>query len=524
MVVGSDARRRAAAGVEHGGERIDKIFRPGRPTAPPAVFPGRDQVQQASRAIEREPLVRLHVGVMHEQLAVIAESQVVRIAKAAADDLHAAPFGIGADDGAAGSFDADGVTGGIFIAGRHKVPFVIIAVRAGGIDLPVNLGVVAQQDVNQSVGAEDQAMSTMLERFALEFDERAHLFELPFLVQFGEAVKARSIGPFTSDEHIAVEGQNSLAILDFVAVRLDLVRDAVVIAVIDQQQRTPFLGGEDVPEFVEGHGDQRAGLFAGEDLLDLEFIHRFKAFILDEFGCHRRFEIFGGLRCRRGCGSIGCWNVGLGGVRRPRPSDLALVDDGGQIGRFVARSGIDSRGDFIAAVPGGGFTERAEDLSLGPATVVIDGGVPQRQGIGAGLPGVVAGVRDPLGVLFLDGHAGNQGGCLAGAVRDLDGNQIASLGDELGNVVFHEFLGRFPRADAAAVEVQLVGIIRGQRDDRGLRRLDRERLAKMADRAGGDRIFRMLGRPDPLGLLRGRCLIENRRGKRQRAKHTSHAA
>ena len=68
-------------------------------------------------------------------------------------------------------------------------------------------------------------------------------------------------------------------------------------------------------ELVEGHRDEGAGLIAGKDLLDLEFIDRLEAFILDELGSHRLFEFVGGvelgfcawLRLRPGGGSSrGC--------------------------------------------------------------------------------------------------------------------------------------------------------------------------------------------------------------------------
>ncbi len=58
-----------------------------------------------------------------------------------------------------------------------------------------------------------------------------------------------------------------LAVLHLVAVGFDLVGNLVAVAVVNEQQRTAFLRGQDVAEFRKGHRDQRAGFFAVENLL-----------------------------------------------------------------------------------------------------------------------------------------------------------------------------------------------------------------------------------------------------------------
>ncbi len=91
---------------------------------------------------------------------------------------------------------------------------------------------------------------------------------MPFRSLSVKPVKRAPFGTIAGDEHFAVECQDALTRFDAVAVGADLFGHAVFVLVKDQQQRTAFLGNDDVPELVECHRNHRTDLFIAQDTLN----------------------------------------------------------------------------------------------------------------------------------------------------------------------------------------------------------------------------------------------------------------
>ena len=164
----------------------------------------------------------------------------------------------------------------------------------------------------------------------------------------------------------------------------------------------------------------------------------------------------------------------------------------------------------LAAIPGSGGGEGPERLGGGPIAVVIKRRVPQRQRVQFGFPTGVGRERPPIAPLFFDGDSGDERRRLARFVGDLDRDQVGAADQVLRDIELDQLLGRFAGADPAAVEVQLVIVVGGDRNLARFRRLQRERLAEVADFARRHVVFGVFRRPDPLGVLRGQ-----RRGQQQ---------
>ena len=64
MVVNDHAGRRAAAGVEHGGQAVEIIVGPNAPAAARAEFGAGSHMQRAGGPIPGEAFVPFHVGIV----------------------------------------------------------------------------------------------------------------------------------------------------------------------------------------------------------------------------------------------------------------------------------------------------------------------------------------------------------------------------------------------------------------------------------------------------------------------------
>ena len=99
-------------------------------------------------------------------------------------------------------------------------------------------------------------MGTMLSRCPLELGQRFALFKLPIAIFVHQPIEPRTIWPLASDIHIAVEGQQTLNILNQIAIRLGRIWNAIAIGVVHQNEPTTLDRSDDVSEFIESHRDQ----------------------------------------------------------------------------------------------------------------------------------------------------------------------------------------------------------------------------------------------------------------------------
>ncbi len=99
-------------------------------------------------------------------------------------------------------------------------------------------------------------MGTVFAADAFEFDHRGHVFQRAVTIFVRQPIQRIALRTAGRDVYITVQSQNALAILDFVAVRFDRIRNVVFVAVIDQQQRTVCSARQQVAKLVERDRNQ----------------------------------------------------------------------------------------------------------------------------------------------------------------------------------------------------------------------------------------------------------------------------
>ena len=182
--------------------------------------------------------VPFHVRVVGEQFAVAIEGVVVGIAEAADEQLDEAAVGVGANDRAAGALIPTAWPLASSIFGRDQLAVVVMMVRAGRRDRPFDERMIADHDVDQPVGAEHRRVRSMLAHAAFELDEHVNLLGLAIAVGIGEPIERGAGGSVADGEHVLAERQNALAVLHEVAERRDRLELAVMVFVLNRQQRT----------------------------------------------------------------------------------------------------------------------------------------------------------------------------------------------------------------------------------------------------------------------------------------------
>ena len=135
---------------------------------------------------------------------------------------------------------------------------------------PFDEGMVADDDVDQPVGSEHGGVGTMFAHVTFELEEGFDFLGLAVAVGVAQAVEGRAAGPAADGEDVVAPSQDALAVLHLVAIRADRFELAVMVLVLDQQQRPLFLGSDDRAGFVEAHGHQRTGRAGDDDFLHLE--------------------------------------------------------------------------------------------------------------------------------------------------------------------------------------------------------------------------------------------------------------
>ena len=101
-VAENDGRGRREADVHHAGQRVGIPRGPAPGAVPPAVVRAGHDVQHAVGHIPRAAHVPLHVGIEGEEVAVLVEGDIERVAQAAGPELHLAAVGLHAQDVAGG--------------------------------------------------------------------------------------------------------------------------------------------------------------------------------------------------------------------------------------------------------------------------------------------------------------------------------------------------------------------------------------------------------------------------------------
>src|SRR5262249_6495665 len=140
------------------------------------------------------------------------------------------------------------VAAGILIARLHEISLVPIMVGAAAFGRLDATGMVAGRDVDQSIRAEHRSMRSVLVHLPFELENQLDRVGLAVLIFVRQAIHARSIGPVADGEDTAVESEDSLAILQLIAVRGDGFRDSVPIGIGNDQKRPPFARGQDFAE------------------------------------------------------------------------------------------------------------------------------------------------------------------------------------------------------------------------------------------------------------------------------------
>ena len=110
MVVDHDTGRRTAPGFGDWAYAVGLVSSKRRPSAAPAYFGPRLDLEYRRRSIPTRADVGFHIAVVNEQLGVRVECQVVGIANAAGIDCGIAPIEPTSRDRAARGLDTDRMT------------------------------------------------------------------------------------------------------------------------------------------------------------------------------------------------------------------------------------------------------------------------------------------------------------------------------------------------------------------------------------------------------------------------------
>ena len=209
---------------------------------------------------------------MNEEFALSVEGKIVGVSQASGDQLNGSSLGVGADHDAARGLAIHRVSAGIFVARLQQIAFDGVLVRtARGVWLQWAC-VVAQDDVQEAVGAQHNSVRAMFAQRSLESYDCFRGFEFAVAILVLQPIERLAFRSVSGDEHVAVERQHALTSGHLVAVHANLIVTAVAVAVVDQQQRAVAARCDDVSKLVERHGDQRARLFVIEQPLDAEFL------------------------------------------------------------------------------------------------------------------------------------------------------------------------------------------------------------------------------------------------------------
>ena len=190
---------------------------------------------------------------MCEQLARPIEGHAVAISQAAGEQLDEAAINVGADDRPARGFDPRRVSVRVFVLGRAEVAFIDVVQRAGRFRLFLDLGMITEHDVKQTVGAQSDRVRAVLGGFGGEFQKRFDGVRLVIAVFVGQAIQTLPVRPAADGVHLAVERQQALGIGHFVGKNFRLVVLAVMLAVANKQDSDFFSRGKNLPEFIERH-------------------------------------------------------------------------------------------------------------------------------------------------------------------------------------------------------------------------------------------------------------------------------
>jgi hypothetical protein len=478
MVIECHARRRAAPRIQHPGQPVGVVAGPARPTAAPTELgAGRDVVQR-SRLIPGSSQIGFRVAVVGEQIAFAVECQIVRVPQPAGQHLYSLAVDVQTQDRTAGGLNTDVVLPGDFEPRTDQCAFVVVPVRAAIFGLLGHLGVVAEHDIDGAVAAERQTVRPRLARSGGELEQRPDLVHASVAVLVQQPVQSASVRPLARHKHVAVQTKNSVAIRDQIGVDPDLVRPLIPVAVVDQQQLAAFARRDHVPELVERHRDQRTGRLAVQQGFHVKFRWRTE---------------------RADCRKLGRRFCNLLAHRRRR---VFVLNQSAAIGR--TRGAAANRRDRCDIVPRRRRSQRTENLCGFPPRVVVQRRVPERQRAQAGNPRIVCRelVRATRLVLNLDACGQRRRGSVG--VLDPDRHQIAAPRQEPRDVVPRQLASGSPRADAAAVDKQLVSVVGRDLDDALPHRRHLKRLAEMA-RCLRHSQTRMVRRPDPLSRFVGKA-------------------
>ena len=124
------------------------------------------------------------------------------------------------------------------------------------VDLLGHWGPVAQDDVQQPIAAQRQTMRSTETGIDRQHQQRLHLVRESVSVLVVQSVDTTPVRTVARDVHGTVQAENPVAVFDLVGINADLVRFSVALAVVDQQQLASLARGDDVPELVEGQGEQ----------------------------------------------------------------------------------------------------------------------------------------------------------------------------------------------------------------------------------------------------------------------------
>ncbi len=265
-------------------------------------------MQHARGAIPGEPDVPFHVGIGRKQLAAPVEREAVGIAESTGEDLDDAAGRVGAKDPPARRLDAEAIAVRVFVARREQVAFVVMMVWAVRVFRLFGLRVIADEHVDHAVGTKLRHVRAVLAHLAREFDEKidvlgrgrlgirrvifvgacfiglcfvgsglvvggfAFVAGRRLVIIVRDAIESRPVRPGADHEHLPVERQDALDVLDLVAIDRSFIRQAAVRRALEQQQWAGLTGRENFAEFVERHRQQRAGFLRVGDRLDAEFL------------------------------------------------------------------------------------------------------------------------------------------------------------------------------------------------------------------------------------------------------------
>ncbi len=129
---------------------------------------------------------------------------------------------------------------GVFVTGLDHVAFIHKAMRTLFRGRRGQLGLIAADQVDPSVGTQPQAVRSVFFHRPGELDDRRHGVRHPVAILVLSSVQSRSLRSVRGRVDLAVDPHNSLAVFQLIAIDRDLVADLVLVGVQHQQEGPIF--------------------------------------------------------------------------------------------------------------------------------------------------------------------------------------------------------------------------------------------------------------------------------------------